>query len=361
MMLELTDKLQSLLEETQQSTTHLNLLDKVNQTLHIPDFNLQVNNPHLLCQTSAKDKKFDSYTTQNKCMFHLECCKTAAPFILHLFCNLKENRSMQKCFGKYIHITKCLTLDACSQDCVLLCHMAPLHTNYHNVQLHSISSIVSIMATAKIGRALDHGNTSIYPTKTLCNVLYELKLGDKSPLFLTILPCPGGFVINCVIPNTTAAKTKLVQMNHHFPGYLKFHLTYLGYNHNRVVTLINKACDPDLTATISQLDWNPQHKVVILPAEAELELDLDTMENKPWIQAYFLSSLFPSPCKKAHNDPNHVFLLNSDLSVTTIHANKSGTESPQNNLPTPLLQLHIPRKWLSLTPVLMTMLVHSPP
>ncbi len=87
-------------------------------------------------------------------------------------------------------------------------------------------------------------------------------------MFLSILPCPGGKVVDCVIPNTDAPKTHLVQMNWHLPGYLKYYLHEPGYNQDGIVALLSWACDPDLTATISQLKWDSRHKVVILPLEA---------------------------------------------------------------------------------------------
>lgn len=46
---------------------------------------------------------------------------------------------------------------------------------------------------------------------------------------------------HCVIPNTATAETRLVQMNRHLPGYLKLNLKELGYNHDSIVDLLNRA------------------------------------------------------------------------------------------------------------------------
>ncbi len=152
--------------------------------------------------------------SQNRQVIHLECCEAAAPFILQLCCNLKEKGKMKKCFGKYFHITKPLIMDIYRQECMLLHHMAQLHTNYHtSVQLHYISGIVDILATAQIGLDMEHRAQQFYPTKSLWEVLYGIRSGDKSPLFLSILPWPGGSVSACDIPNMAAVETKLVKMN----------------------------------------------------------------------------------------------------------------------------------------------------
>ncbi len=230
---------------------------------------------------------------------------------------------MRQIFGKYVHVTEPLSNDACGQDCNLLRRMAQLHTNFHNsVQLHSITGIVNISATAAIGITKDGDNSTSPPLQSFHDVLYSLRLPDKSPVFLSILPRPGGTVVDCVIPNTPAAETRLVQMNRHLPGYLKHYLRELGYNQDGIVALLNRACDPDLTSTISQLTWDSRHKVVILPSEAALGGDLDEMEQEPWMQQMSLPSSAPLTPPRRYNDPDHAFPLSSDISVTTIHANK---------------------------------------
>eukprot|EP00569_Conticribra_weissflogii_P018538 CAMPEP_0171443816 /NCGR_PEP_ID=MMETSP0881-20121228/31923_1 /TAXON_ID=67004 /ORGANISM="Thalassiosira weissflogii, Strain CCMP1336" /LENGTH=189 /DNA_ID=CAMNT_0011967337 /DNA_START=163 /DNA_END=729 /DNA_ORIENTATION=- len=189
---------------------------------------------------------------------------------------------MRKVFGKFVQVTKPLTANACGQDCILLQRMAQLHTNSHNsVQLHSIKGVVNLNASSKIGIPSSHP-TGHLPQQSFREIVYSLRLQDNSPLFLSILPRPGGAIIDCIIPNTAAAETRLVQINQHLPGYLKFYLKELGYNHDGVVDLLNRACDLDLTASIAQLKWDTKHKVVILPSESELEYDLDNVESELW-------------------------------------------------------------------------------
>ncbi len=324
-------QLQDLMADVKAQMTQLCLLDEEDQERTIPEFNLRVNNPRLPYQSMPSHKKFDSFTSQNKRIVHLECCETATTFILQLFKYIKENGLMHQTFGKYVHVTKPLTSDACGQDCNLLRRMAQLHTNFHNsVQLHSINGIVNISATASMGKVTDGDEASFLPLQSFRDILYSLRLPDKSPLFLSILPRPGGSVVNCVIPNTLAAETRLVQMNQHLPGYLKHYLWELGYNQDGIVDLLNRACDPDLTSTISELTWDPKHKVVILPSEAATGVDLDEMEQEPWMQQMSPSSNVPFQSSKRYNDPDHAFPLSSDISVTTIHANK-----PTDKIATP--------------------------
>ncbi len=100
------------------------------------------------------------------------------------------------------------------------------------------------------------------------------------------------------------------------------------------MALLNWACDPNLMSTISQLTWDSKHKVVILPAVAELGGDLDDVENKPWMQHMTLSSGASSMPTKQYNDPDHAFPLSSDISVMTIHAQKMGdTNTPPSTPP----------------------------
>lgn len=334
----LISQLRELLMETRQQMATMQLLEPDDQDRPIPEFTLRSNNPRLPYQASMKDKKFDAYTSQNKRMIHLECCETGSNFLLQLFRHIKDTGAMRRTFGKYVHITEPLTSDACGQDCALLRRMAQLHTNFHNsVQLNSISGVVNLSATAKIGLTTESSNSSELPRKFFRELLYSLQLPDKSPLFLSILPRPGGMVVDCIIPNTAAAETRLVQMNRHLPGYLKFSLKEQGYNHDGIVDMLNRACDPDLTATISQLQWDSENKVVILPSEAELECNLEEMEREPWMQSPAFAPVTFSPSKKAYNDPDHAFPLNSDMSVTTIHASRqpSPTKPAPTNNPSP--------------------------
>ncbi len=93
------------------------------------------------------------------------------------------------------------------------------------------------------------------------------------------------------------------------------------------MALLNRAFDPDLTSTISQLTWDAKHKVVILPSEAALGGDLDEMEQEPWMQQMSLPSSAPLTPPRRYNDPDHAFPLSLDISITTIHANKLNENS----------------------------------
>lgn len=316
-------QLKDLLKEAYDLMVQQRMIDVKSTNSPLSEFNLRANNPCLPYQASIKDKKFDSFTSQNKQIIHLECCKTVAPQVQELFCNIKETGLMWKTFGKCVHVTKPWTHDACSQDCALLRWMFQLHTNFHNsMRLHSICGIVNLTVQAKIGKVDVQQSPSNIPHQSFHDILYGLCLPDKSPLFLSILPRTNGLTVDFVIPNTAMAKTWLIQMNHHLPGYLKFHLKDLGYNGDGINNLLDWACDPDLTATISQWSWDPVHKVVILPSKAELEYNLDKIEIEPWMQTIPPTSP-PHPSKTKHyNDPDHAFPLSSNLSVMTIHANQ---------------------------------------
>ncbi len=253
----LTSQLCKLLMETWQQMGRMQLLDPKDQDQPIPDFMLCSNSPCLPYQASVKDKKFDAYISQNKQIVPLECCKTALMFLPQLCCYIKESSAMQCMFGKYVQITKPLMADACDQDCTLLHRMVQLHTNFHNsVQLNCINGIMNISASAHIGVSNGQCTTMDIPNTPFWEVLYSLQLPDKLPLFLSILPCPGGMVVDCIIPNTAATKTCLVQMNCHLPGYLKVYLKEQGCNHDGIVNSLNQACNRDLTAMIFQLTWD---------------------------------------------------------------------------------------------------------
>ncbi len=229
---------------------------------------------------------------------------------------------MHKVFGKYVHITEPLTNNACGQDCALLKRMAQLHTNFHHrVQLNSIIGIVNLEDIAVLRHGSDKLDQGSSPRQSFRDFLYSIWLSDKSLLFLSILLWAEGTVVDCVIPDTAAAETKIVQMNCHLPGYLKFYWKELGHNHDGIVNMINHACDPDLTATIAKLSWNS-------PTEVETELDLDGVKNEPWMQPISPAPTFQLPPKKSYNHPDHAFSLNSDLLVTTIHTKQAQENQP---------------------------------
>ncbi len=321
-------QLVDLLQEALDKMTSQHMIDEDYLGQPVLEFNLRVNQPRLPHQTNFNDKHFDSFTSKNKRMIHLESCETAGPFLRALFRYIKDLGQMRKIFGRYVHIIEPLMVNASGQDCTLLCRMAQLHTNFHNsVQLHSTTGIVNLTASAQIGIHKDSVDSSSLFRQSLRDNLYCITLQDSLPLFLSILPRPNGMTVDCVIPNTATAETQLVQMNHHLPGYLKFFLQELGYNLDGINDLLNRACNPDLTMTISQLAWDAKHKVVVLPSEAELESNLDEMEKEPWMQHAHPAAYGPT-AKKCYNNPDRAFPLTSDLSVTTIHANKVQPSSP---------------------------------
>ncbi len=154
-----------------------------------------------------------------------------------------------------------------------------------------------------------------------------------------------------MIPNTAAAETRVVQMNCHLAGYLKFSLLEDGFNQDGITDMLNQLCDANLTSTISQLKWDAVHKVVIFPSEAKLEYDLDLMEKEPWMQQTQPIPSFQLNGRKHYNDPDHAFPLSSDLSVTTIHANKSNPNSPPG---------HTKEDYPSLSPAKEVVIVDAP-
>ncbi len=93
--------------------------------------------------------------------------------------------------------------------------------------------------------------------------------------------------------------------------------------------LINHACDPDITTTITQLSWDATNKMVILLTEARL-VDLNSMEQEQWMQVDPPLLSFHQHTKKPYNNQDNSFPLSSNLSVTTIHTKKSKPKSPTN-------------------------------
>ncbi len=117
-------QLVDLLQETLDKMTSQRMINDDDIGQPVPEFNLHVNQPRLPQQANFNNKCFDSFTSQNKCMIHLKCCETAGPLIRALFHYIKDSSQMRRIFGRYVHITEPLTVDASGQNCTLLCQMA---------------------------------------------------------------------------------------------------------------------------------------------------------------------------------------------------------------------------------------------
>jgi hypothetical protein len=115
-----------------------------------------------------------------------------------------------KYFGKFAKLTATLGKDAPLSDCSRLRQCIQGHLNYHlSSTLVAINRIEDLDAS-EIVRSPTTGMK--VARVSLRNMLYKIKLSNKSPLFLQLSQRPSGEV-DAVIPNTAKAENMAERIN----------------------------------------------------------------------------------------------------------------------------------------------------
>jgi hypothetical protein len=151
----------------------------------LPKFALRLNVPRLPEKKSAKDNKsYDHIREQGKKAFHLEVAKSDLAFFTFLATHAHRMGLDAKYFRKFAKLTATLGRDTPLSDCSCLRRCIQGHLNFHlSSTLVTINGIEDLDAS----EIVCNSTTGMKVARILLrDMLYKIKLSNKSPLFLQL-------------------------------------------------------------------------------------------------------------------------------------------------------------------------------
>ncbi len=171
----------------------------------IPHFTLHVNVPPLPSETKSNSNKgYNHYKEHGKKAFHF------IPFFEFLASHAHRLQFKNKHFGKFAKFTAILGNNAPMSDCIRLRRCIQGHLNF---PLSSTSITINGIDNLDASEILRNpANMKPIRKLSLRDVLYQIKLESKAPIFLQLSQCSTGGG-NAGIPNTPKAELMAKRMN----------------------------------------------------------------------------------------------------------------------------------------------------
>ncbi len=154
----------------------------------IPTFTLKLNAPRLPSQTKPTHKDYDHFKEQGKKAFHCEVASDQVPFFWFLGAFAHCIRLEVKYFGKFAKFMETLANNAPLSDCTKLHQCMQGQLNFHLSSTLLVLHMISNLNATEILRNMV--NSSTITKVTLCEMLYRLRLKNRSPLFLQLTQGP---------------------------------------------------------------------------------------------------------------------------------------------------------------------------
>ncbi len=281
----------------------------------LPKFALRLNVPRLPEKKSAKDNKsYDHIREQGKKAFHLEVSKSNLAFFTFLATHAHRMGLDTKYFRKFAKLTATLGRDAPLSDCSCLRRCIQGHLNFHlSSTLVTINGIEDLDAS-EIVRNPTTGMT--VARVSLRNMLYKIKLSNKSPLFLQLSQRPLGEV-DAIIPNTPEAEIMAERINIQVAAWCHYYWKDTNKGGERFFKkLAERAFNAHLNHEVSKCAWNATEQVVTSPRSVSEMSAVYEFKSLDWgkniVKADHNST-------KKHVDPTAAFHFEEDFSVGTIY------------------------------------------
>jgi hypothetical protein len=220
--------------------------------------------PRLPEKKSAKDNKaYDHLREHGKKAFHLEVAKSDQEFFTFLSNHAHRMGLDAKYFGKFAKLTGTLGKDAPLSNCSRLRRCIQGHLNYHwsstLVAINRIEDLdaLEIVCNPTIGMKVAR--------VSLRNMLYKIKLSNKSPLFLQLSQRPLGEV-DAVIPNTAEAENMAKQINVQVAAWCHYYWRETNKGIERFFKkLAERAFNAHLNHKVSECVWDAAAHAVTSP------------------------------------------------------------------------------------------------
>ena len=196
--------IRQILDIAYQDIDEENMMPEQYENRDIPKFSIRLNVPRLPEKKSAKDNKaYDHIREQGKKAFHLEVAKPDLAFFTFLATHAHRMGLDAKYLGNFAKLTATLGKDAPLSDCARLRRCIQGHLNFH---LSFTSVTINKIDDLDASKSVCNPTTGTRIARvSLRDMLYKIKLSNKSPLFLQLSQRPLGEV-DSVIPNTPEAK-----------------------------------------------------------------------------------------------------------------------------------------------------------
>jgi hypothetical protein len=281
----------------------------------LPKFALRLNVPRLPEKKSAKDNKaYDHLREHGKKAFHLEVAKSDQEFFTFLANHAHRMGLDAKYFGKFAKLTVTLGKDAPLSDCSRLRRCIQGHLNYHlSSTLVAINGIEDLDAS----EIVCNPTTGMKVVRvSLRDILYKIKLSNKSPLFLQLSQRPSGEV-DAVIPNTAEAENMAERINVQVAAWCHYYWRETNKEGERFFKkLAERAFNTHLNHEVSKCVWDAATHVVTPPRSLSEMSAMYKFESLNWVKDIVHAKHNPT---KKHVDPTAAFNFEEDFSVGTIH------------------------------------------
>ncbi len=150
----------------------------------------------------------------------------------------------------------------------------------------------------------------------LRDMLYKLKLSNKSPLFLQLSQCPSGEV-DAIIPNTPEAEIMAKHINVQVAAWCHYYWKDTHKGGERFFKkLAERAFNAHLNHEVSECAWNVTEQVVTSPRSVSEMSAVYEFESLDWVKNIVKAN---HNSTKKHVDPTTAFNFEEDFSVGIIH------------------------------------------
>jgi hypothetical protein len=162
---------------------------------------------------------------------------------------------------------------------------------------------------------------------TLCNILYQITLGNKAPLFLQLSQRPSGEV-DAIIPNTPEAELMAEKMNIQIAAWCHFFWKKTNPGAERFFhKLLDGAFSQVLLHEISDCTWDSSLKAA-MSSSAQSEMSaIAEFKQQDWVKLLAHNN-HPQQMTKKHVNPNVAFPFQDDFLVGSIHKGNAKAATP---------------------------------
>jgi hypothetical protein len=268
-------------------------------------FALRLNVLHLPEKKSAKDNKsYDHIREQGEKAFHLEVVKFDLAFFTFLATHPHRMGLDAKYFGKFAKLTATLGKDAPLSNCSCLRRCIQGHLNF---RLSSTSVTINGIKDLDALEIVCNPMTGMKVAWILLrDMLYKIKLSNKSPLFLQLSQRPSGEV-DSIIPNTPEAEIMAERINVQVAAWCHYNWKDTNKGGERFFKkLAERAFNARLNHEVSKCVWDAAEQVVTSPRSLSEMSAVNKFESLDWVKNIVQAN---HSSTKKHVDPTAAFNL----------------------------------------------------
>ena len=304
------------------------------KTSVLPDMSLRKMIPQLKgSNTHAYASNLPPHVNAARKVLHLEIGKQHIELIAHLVRIAKDTGIFEAWWGKIVHPTQVLELDASKKEKDALDSMAHDHTCFIcAVRTERLVGIARLDKKVPV-YGLQDGKRVQKGTFSLRMILLDHLETESGRKVIGSIHQRGTEDPYVVIPNEAAVESLILRMNHQLPAFLLHVLPKKGIPIDYVHSLLKASCDPALYDEAQKCKWDDKNWIVIRPNEAELAAEKKREEEaSQWYKGFVNMHLASNtPTTKDYVSPEARYDLEGDRSVHTIHQSSDSKRSAKTS------------------------------